>query len=148
MLQPAENSGRIKRRLKDHPRLISATVEEVLRFQSPLQIGNRLATQDIELPSGPTIARGIYIHTSIAGANRDPDVFENPEIMDFSRSPNRHLAFATGIHICLGAALARIEGRIAIGRLVERFRDVQAAGEREIMPLARFRGFYRLGVRV
>ncbi len=90
------------KRLKDDPGLIDSTVEEALRFQSPLQIGNRMTTEDVEI-GGRKIGAGTYIHLSIAGANRDPAEFENPESVDISRKPNRHLAFATGHHICLGA---------------------------------------------
>ncbi len=135
------------RQLIDNPGFIDMAVEEILRFESPLQIGNRQATEDVEL-CGVSIPAGTYIHTSIAAANRDPAVFDNPDTVDFTRKPNRHLAFITGIHVCLGATLARIEGRIAIGRLVERFPDLRAAGEAERMPLARFRGWNRLVVEV
>ncbi len=135
------------RLLMDDPDLIISAVEEFLRVQSPLQIGNRLAGEDIALPSG-TIPKGTYIHTSIAGANRDPEVFANPDHVDITRKPNRHIAFITGIHVCLGASLARIEGRIALGRFVRRFPKLAANGPREIMPLARFRGFSSLPIRV
>ena len=135
------------RRLRENPDLIETAVEEILRFESPLQIGNRLVTQDMEL-SGIKLPAGTYIHTSIAGANRDPEVFDDPERVDFGRIPNPHLAFITGIHVCLGATLARIEGKIAIGRLVERFPDLRAAGEPERLGLARFRGYKTLPVRM
>lgn len=134
-------------RLKDDPDLIVPAVEEFLRLESPLQIGNRTADADIELPSG-TIPKGTYIHTSIAAANRDPAQFPDPDRMDITRTPNKHLAFITGIHVCLGATLARVEGRLAIGRLVERFPKLQANGASTRVPLARFRGFATLPVRV
>jgi len=136
------------RRLVDQPELIETAVEEVLRVQSPLQIGNRLAGEAIELSGGEVLAAGTYIHTSIAGANRDATVFDRPEDVDIGRQKNKHLAFATGIHVCLGAALARLEGRIAIGRLVSRFPEISANGPREILPLARFRGYLSLPVTV
>ena len=135
------------RLLLDEPDHITTAVEEFLRVQSPLQIGNRLATEDIELED-TVLPKGTYIHTSIAGANRDPAVFDDPESMDITRKRNRHLAFITGIHVCLGATLARIEGRIAIGQFVKRFPNLQANGAREILGLARFRGLARLPVRV
>jgi len=134
--------------LIDNPELITPAVEEFLRFQSPLQIGNRQATADITLPSGGIIKQGTYIHTSIGAANRDPSVFVNPDQVDISRSPNKHIAFITGIHVCLGATLARIEGQIAIGRLVRRFPKLTAAGPAEMVPLARFRGYNKLPVSV
>ncbi len=137
------------RLLRDEPAHITTAVEEVLRVQSPLQIGNRLASEDITLTGGEVVRAGTYIHTSIAGANRDPAVFDDPDRVDITRrNANQHLAFATGIHVCLGATLARIEGRIAIGRLVQRFPGLRADGEAEIMGLARFRGYNRLPVRV
>lgn len=135
------------RLLIEDPDLIETAVEEFLRYESPLQIGNRLAGADITLSSG-TVPKGTYIHTSIGGANRDPDVFPDPDRVDITRKPNRHIAFITGIHVCLGATLARIEGRIAIGKLVRRFPKLRANGRRERVPLARFRGFQTLPVRV
>lgn len=134
-------------RLRDDPSLIADAVEEILRHQSPLQIGNRLATEDVDL-GGVTVPAGTYIHTSIAAANRDPAVFDDPETVDITRHPNRHVAFAMGHHICLGATLARMEGKIAIGRLVERFPTLRRNGPAEPMGLARFRGFLRLPVAV
>ena len=135
------------RMLLDDPSLIETAVEEFLRVESPLQIGNRLAGEDIDLPSA-TIPKGTYIHTSIAAANRDPDVFADPDRLDITRKPNRHIAFITGIHVCLGATLARIEGRIAIGGLIRRFPRLAANGTAVRMPLARFRGYQSLPVRV
>ncbi|MEZ5716387.1 MAG: cytochrome P450 [Paracoccaceae bacterium] len=136
------------RLLLDDPTLIDTAVEEFLRVQSPLQIGNRLAMADIELADGTVLPRGTYIHTSIAGANRDPEVFADPDRVDITRKPNRHIAFITGIHVCLGATLARIEGRIAIGKFVKRFPKLQAAGDKKLVPLARFRGYASLPVRL
>lgn len=129
------------------PEAIDSAVEEILRYESPLQIGNRLTTQDTAI-GGVPIPAGTYIHTSIGGANRDPSVFENPDVIDFERKPNRHIAFITGIHVCLGATLARYEGRIAFRRLIERFPKMQPAGTPVRMPLARFRGYSELPVRL
>ncbi|MFZ7091672.1 cytochrome P450 [Primorskyibacter sp. 2E233] len=133
--------------LLNQPELIGSAVEEFLRVESPLQIGNRLAGEDIAL-STETIPKGTYIHTSIAAANRDPAVFENPDVVDITRKPNRHIAFITGIHVCLGATLARVEGKIALGGLVQRFPKIRQTGERSHVPLARFRGFATLPVSV
>jgi len=134
------------RLLSENPDLVDNAVEEILRFESPLQIGNRLTTKDTTI-GGQAIPAGTYIHTSIAGANRDPEVFERPDTIDITRTPNRHIAFITGIHVCLGATLARYEGRIAFRKLIERYPDMQAAGSPERMPLARFRGYSNLPVR-
>ena len=135
------------RMLQNDPDLITTAVEEFLRVESPLQIGNRLAGEDIELATG-TLPKGTYIHTSIAAANRDPAVFDDPDRMDITRKPNKHIAFITGIHVCLGATLARVEGRIAIGKLVKRFPNLRPNGPRTRVPLARFRGYASLPVRV
>ena len=132
--------------LRDHPELVESAVEEILRYESPLQIGNRLTSVDTTI-GGKRIPAGTYIHTSIAAANRDPDIFEHPNTIDFTRKPNRHIAFITGIHVCLGATLARYEGKIAFRRLIERFPKMVAAGTPERMPLARFRGYSNLPVR-
>jgi len=135
------------RRLIADPGLITTAVEEFLRVESPLQQGNRLAGEDLDL-GDVVLPKGTYIHTSIAAANRDPAVFADPDRVDLSRSPNKHLAFATGIHVCLGATLARVEGRIAVGGLVKRFPRLAANGPATMVPLARFRGYATLPVRV
>ncbi|MFK7874855.1 MAG: cytochrome P450 [Paracoccaceae bacterium] len=134
-------------RLQRDPNLIATTLEETLRMESPLQIGNRLAGEDITFRDR-LVHKGTYIHTSIAGANRDPTVFEAPDTFDISRKPNRHIAFISGIHVCLGATLARMEGRIAIGRLIARFPKLEDAGLRVRLPLARFRGYSSFPIRV
>lgn len=132
--------------LQDDPANVELAVEEILRYESPLQIGNRLTSVESEI-GGKRIPAGTYIHTSIAGANRDPAIFDHPDTIDFTRKPNKHIAFITGIHVCLGATLARYEGKIAFTKLIERFPNMQAAGEPERMPLARFRGYNNLPVR-
>ncbi len=136
------------RQLVADPGLVETAVEEILRYESPLQIGNRRTSRDITL-SGRAVPAGTYLHTSIASANRDELVFENPGHVDFARKPNRHLAFITGIHVCLGATLARYEGRIALGKLARRFPHLQPAETPPVrMPLARFRGYNSLPVRL
>ena len=135
------------RRLLEDPDLIDTAVEEFLRVESPLQIGNRLAGEDIDLGDA-VIGKGTFIHTSIAGANRDSAVFDDAHRFDISRKPNKHIAFITGIHVCLGASLARIEGRIALGQFVRRFPKLETNGPAERLPLARFRGFTSLPVRL
>ncbi len=132
--------------LREQPEYMASAVEEILRFESPLQIGNRLTSCDTVI-GGTAVAAGTYIHTSIAAANRDPEVFARPDEIDFTRKPNKHISFITGIHVCLGATLARYEGKIAFSRLIKRFPNMQAAGASERMPLARFRGYSNLPVR-
>ena len=134
------------RLLVEQPAMTAHAVEEILRYESPLQIGNRLASKDTVI-GGKLVAAGTYIHTSIASANRDEDVFDNPDVIDFTRKPNRHISFITGIHVCLGATLARYEGKIAFRKLIDRFPNMIPAGTPERMPLARFRGYRNLPVR-
>ncbi len=133
------------RRLIRQPELITTAVEEFLRVESPLQLGNRLAGEDIDL-GDRVLTKGTYIHTSIGAANRDPAQFADPDRVDIARTPNRQIAFITGIHVCLGATLARIEGRIAIGKLAARFPGLHGTGPRHRLPLARFRGYTALPV--
>jgi cytochrome P450 len=138
-------------RLRADPSLIKTAVEEFLRFQSPLQIGNRKAMEDVEFgPVGNkvTIPAGSFIHTAIGAANRDPEKFENPERVDIGRKPNPQIAFGIGKHICMGNTLGRIEGHIAVGKLVKRFPNLQAVGKKHFHGRARFRGLDSLPVAV
>lgn len=107
-------------RLRDDPGMITSAVEELLRFGPPVQLTARTATVDVEL-GGEQLARGTEVVALIAAANRDPDVFPEPDRLDIGRGDNRHVSFGGGIHHCLGAPLARIEGQEALGRLVRRF---------------------------
>lgn len=135
------------RRLCNEPALIESAVEEFLRFESSNQLGNRRAAGDCEI-GGVAVPAGAYLHLCIGAANRDPREFSEPEKLDITRRPNRHLAFASGIHICAGASLARMEGQVAIGRLVARFPNLRLAGEPVRGGRARFRGFTALPVQV
>jgi len=127
-------------KLQADPCLIDSAIEEFLRFESSNQLGNRRATEDVEI-GGIAMPAGTFITLSIGAANRDPTVFADPERLDITRSPNRHLAFGAGIHACAGMTLARMEGRIAIKRLMKRFPDFKPNG----LPIrggrARFRGY-------
>jgi len=134
-----------RQRLIDDPSLIKTAVEEFLRFESSNQLGNRRVVQDTEL-DGVTIPEGALITLCIGAANRDPDVFAQPERLDIGRSPNRHLAFASGAHACVGLTLARLEGRIAISRLLARFPNFAANGPAHRARRVRFRGFTSLPV--
>ena len=131
------------RRLQREPGLINTAVEEMLRFESPLQFNNRCLTADT--PIGKQVAPGGTLVTMCIGAaNRDPAQFADPDSFDIGRKPNRHLAFGHGDHACVGMSVARMEGRIAIGRLVARFPGLRRDGEPERDRRLRFRGFRRL----
>ena len=129
-----------KKRLIEHPDLIKTTVEEILRFESSNQLGNRMTTEPVEL-GGVKLAAGTSVTLCIGAANRDPGQFADPENLDIARTPNRHLAFATGAHQCAGMALARLEGAIAISRLLARFPGYALDGAPVRGGRARFRGF-------
>ncbi|GGH19331.1 hypothetical protein SAMN05444007_101213 [Cribrihabitans marinus] len=130
-------------RLLQDPELIVPAVEEVLRFRSPNQFGNRETTAEIEL-DGMRIPAGTNLHLCIGAANRDPTVFEAPDRFDIARKPNRHLAFAGGPHVCVGLTLARMEGRIAIGRLLNRYPGYRLLPGRVSGGRIRFRGYAAL----
>ena len=134
-----------RQRLIDDPSLIKTAVEEFLRFESSNQLGNRRVVQDAEI-DGVTLPEGALITLCIGAANRDPEVFAEPERLDITRAPNRHLAFASGAHACVGLTLARLEGRIAIGRFLARFPNFTAAGPAHRARRVRFRGFTTLPV--
>src|SRR5436309_767932 len=129
-----------KQRLIDNPDLIRTAVEEMLRYESSNQLGNRMTTERVEL-GGVVLEAGTSVTLCIGAANRDPAQFADPERFDVARTPNRHLAFATGAHQCAGMALARLEGTIAISRFLARFPDYAVSGEPVRGGRVRFRGF-------
>jgi cytochrome P450 len=129
-----------RQRLIEHPDLIKVAVEEILRYESSNQLGNRMTVEQVEL-GGVMMPPGTPITLCIGAANRDPAQFEDPERFDIGRTPNRHLAFATGAHQCAGMALARLEGAIAISHFLARFPNYALAGEPVRGGRVRFRGF-------
>ena len=120
-------------RLRDDPALIPAAVEELLRYDSPVQLDIRRGLEDCAV-NGFRVRRGDDIVLLIGGANRDPERFADPERFDVGRTGIGHLSFGRGIHHCLGAPLARIQGRIALEVLLERFASIRLAH-----PAPRFR---------
>jgi len=129
-----------KRRLIAQPELIKTAIEEMLRYESSNQLGNRMTVEPVEL-GGLSLPPGTPITLCIGAANRDPAQFPDPERFDVGRTPNRHLAFATGAHQCAGMALARLEGAIAISRFLSRFPRYALCGEPVRGGRVRFRGF-------
>ena len=132
-------------RLRAQPELLGTAVEELLRFESPLQLNNRLCTVplrfgDVELPAGS------FVTLAIGSANRDPSVFDAPDRLDISRKPNPHLAFGQGHHACAGMNVARLEARIAFGRLIARYPALQLRGTPQRDRRIRFRGWRTLPV--
>ncbi|MEN3286482.1 MAG: hypothetical protein V7634_782 [Bradyrhizobium sp.] len=129
-----------KRKLIQAPGLIRTAVEEILRYESSNQLGNRMTTEPVSL-GDVALAPGTPVTLCIGAANRDPAQFEDPERFDVTRNPNRHLAFGTGVHQCAGMALARLEGAIAIARFLQRFPNYQLEGAPTRGGRVRFRGF-------
>jgi cytochrome P450 len=136
-----------KARLIEHPDMIKAAVEEMLRFESSNQLGNRITVEPVEL-GGIALPAGTPVTLCIGAANRDPLQFFDPEHLDIGRTPNRHLAFGTGAHQCAGMALARLEGAIAISRFMARFPNYALSGEPVRGGRVRFRGFLNVPCRV
>jgi len=126
MLALLEHPDQLER-LRNDPALIKPAVEELLRYASPVETATeRYAREDITI-AGVTIPRGAMVFAVIASANRDERQFANPDTLDITREPNKHLAFGQGVHYCLGAPLARLEGQIAIDSLLRRCTDIRPA---------------------
>jgi cytochrome P450 len=118
-------------RLQEDPNLLKTAIEEMLRYYGPVEMSlTRWVRQDTEL-GGQRLRRGEQIMALLASANHDGEQFPNPEVFDISREPNRHAAFGTGIHSCLGATLARLEGQIAFATLLSRLPDLALAIPRD-----------------
>ncbi len=122
--------------------VLSRAVDEFLRFESSNQLGNRRAVKDTRV-GGVDLPAGTLVTLCIGAANRDPAQFTDPEVLDLAREGNKHLAFGFGIHQCAGLSLARLEGRIAIGRFLQRFPDFRLTEAPLRGGRARFRGFLR-----
>jgi cytochrome P450 len=138
-------------RLHSAPHLggeIGAAVEELLRFESPIQATRRFASTRVEV-GGRRLARGDLVFALLGSANRDPAVFDAPDGLMLERRPNRHLAFGAGAHACLGAPLARLEAQIAIAGFVRHFPSCEALpGGVKWKPSTNLRGLARLDVRL
>lgn len=134
-------------RLRIDPGLVPSAIEEMLRYDGPIQLNNRRLTAPLALAAG-TLPEGTLITIGIGAANRDPAQFPEPERFDVGRKPNRHLAFGQGDHVCVGMNVARMEGRIALARLLARFGRIELAGAPERDRRVRFRGFRKLPLRL
>jgi cytochrome P450 family 107 subfamily K polypeptide 1 len=135
-------------RLQADPSLIDRATEEMLRFNSPILRTGRVLLEEIEL-HGQRIPRGAKVRLMIGAANRDPRRFENPDRFDVLRSRNQHLGFGAGIHQCIGLQLARIETKVAIGALVQRFPKLARVSEEiQWVKGTKFRGLAEFAVRI
>jgi cytochrome P450 len=133
------------RRLLDDPALVETAVEELIRYDSPLQLFERTATEDVEI-AGFRVTKGEKIAALLGAAARDPAVFAAPDTLDVARSPNPHLGFGGGIHYCIGAPLARIEIAAASRALLSLVPGLQPAGEPRRRPEFVIRGLRTLPV--
>lgn len=134
-------------RLLAAPELVPGAVEELLRFDSPVQISQRVVTEDMEL-AGRRVRAGDEIVLMLGAANRDPAVFAGAATLDVTRpDAHRHVAFGGGIHLCLAAALARLEGQVAFAALLSRVGRLELVGEPVRRPTFTLRGLESLPVR-
>ena len=115
-------------KLRDDPSLIGTAVEELLRYDSPVQRINRVATEDLEV-GGELIGKGQFVLLMLGAANRDPAQFPDPDRLDITRQSNRHVSFGYGIHFCVGAPLARVEGQVAINSIVRQLPRLSLEGD-------------------
>jgi cytochrome P450 len=120
-------------------------IEEFLRFDSPLQLFERTAKEDVEI-GGVMIRKGEKIASLLGAANRDVNIFDNPDSMDITRSPNPHISFGGGIHFCIGAPLARLEMSIALPALIKRFPNLRISNEPKRRDSFTLRGYERVEV--
>ncbi|MDQ4118590.1 MAG: cytochrome P450 [Actinomycetota bacterium] len=134
-------------RLRAEPDLLAPAVEELLRFDGPIKVINRWVVAETEI-RGRRISPGERVHLVLAAADRDPERFADPDRVDLARSPNPHVAFGKGIHACIGAQLARMETRIAVGRIVERLPGLALAAEPVWKPVLASRSLEALEVTV
>ncbi|MGH2480659.1 MAG: cytochrome P450, partial [Ktedonobacteraceae bacterium] len=132
--------------LRDDPPLLPGAVAELLRYDSPVQLTARIAKTDLRIRE-TEIQAGQSVTFVLGAANHDPAQFANPDALDIRRPENRHMAFGQGIHFCLGAPLARVEGEIAFGSLLKRFPHLRLESEAvEWFPSRAFRGLVELPV--
>jgi cytochrome P450 len=135
-------------RLRTDAGMAETAVDELLRWDSPVQLTMRIPTEDVDL-GGHRLARGQTVVAVLGSANRDPAVFPDPDRLDLGRDAGAHLSFGYGIHFCLGAQLARLEGAVALGELARRFPNVALETDRVAWRRLTFlRGLVALPVRV
>jgi cytochrome P450 len=134
-------------RVRTDPSVVETAVEEMIRYDAPLQLFERTATADLDL-DGVLVNRGEKVAALLGAANRDPAVFVDPDRMDVTRDPNPHLGFGAGIHFCLGAPLARLELQMSVPALLARFPRLELAEAPQLRPTFVLRGYQSVRVSV
>ena len=134
-------------RLRDNPALLDSAIDELLRYDSPVQLDGRIARERLEI-GGKRISAGQRVICLLGAANRDPEVFPSPAVLDIGRSAANHVAFGRGIHYCLGSPLARLEARVAFTALLRRFKSLRLADEPRYRNQVTLRGLEELWVEV
>jgi cytochrome P450 len=133
------------RRLRKDPALLPTAIEELMRYDSPLQLFERTATEDVEI-GGVTVERGTKIAALLGAANHDPAVFTSPATLDVGRTENPHVSFGAGVHFCIGAPLARVELQATFGALLGRTSSLELGGKPLRRPEFVIRGLAELPV--
>lgn len=146
MLALLRNPDQLQR-LRDHPELLESAIHELLRYDAPVQLDSRVVREDLEI-GGKRIRKGQRVIGLIGAANRDPEAFARPNLLDIGRDDRSHLSFGRGIHYCLGSSLAVLEGRIALASLLRRFSSIQLAAEPEHIDVVVLRGVRELWIDV
>ncbi|MBU3716037.1 MAG: cytochrome P450 [Candidatus Nanopelagicaceae bacterium] len=145
MVALLNNQEQRKLLFRDPDKHGETAIEEFLRFDSPLQLFERTAKEDVEI-GGVMIREGEKIASLLGAANRDGSIFANPDSMDITRSPNPHISFGGGIHFCIGAPLARLEMSIALPSLIKHFPNLELSGEPKRRDSFTLRGYERVEV--
>jgi cytochrome P450 len=147
LLALLRNPGQLQK-LHDRPALLNSAIEEMLRYDPPVQITYRSAIEDAEI-EGKVIRKGDLVNSILGAANRDPERFSNPDYFDINRNEGRHLGFGLGIHFCIGASLVRLEAEIVFATILQRFPGIRLATENlEWQEHPIFRGVKALPVHI
>lgn len=131
--------------IKSNPKKWDYALEEILRYESPVQLAGRIANKDVRL-ADIEIPKESTLTLSLGAANRDPAIFSNPDVFDINRNPKNHLAFGAGVHFCLGNWLAKLQWKLAMKELFDRFPNLKLSGKPKWSPTLSIRGLTSLPV--
>lgn len=134
-------------RLRADPALLDTAIDELLRYDSPVQLDGRHLLEDVEI-AGKKLRAGEQVVAAVGAANRDPSAFSNPDALDIGRKEKSHISFGRGIHYCLGASLAVLEARVAFAAVLKQFSSIRLASEPKHRPQVVLRGIEELWIDV